>query len=290
MTQNHYIQLPHRSVIEISGKDRKQFLQGLITNDMAFATQEHAIYALMLTPQGKCLYDFFILTNEEGYLLDVPAIHKDAILKKFAMYKLRSDVEMKDQSDRYTCAALFGDKIYDEIAKNQENNVKVFCKGIAYLDPRKEGFGARAIIETENNFQSFEAKDFSKATLDEYHSRRIEQVIPEADIDFISGEHFPLDFGLDHLHAISFEKGCYVGQEVTARVHHKSAPKRGIFKVKADSAIKATHGEPITVNGMKAGEICSVSGHIGLALLRKADIENVNKAELGGQAVTIIHT
>ena len=273
---NNYIHLSYRTVLKISGSDRKTFLQGIITNDINKVTNDNAIYALMLSPQGKILYDFFILESEDCYWLDIATIHKDAILKKFAMYKLRSDVEIIDQSDSYQSVALFGDGVSKEIEIGQSYNVKKFCKGNAYLDPRDNTFGARAIIETENNFQSFKAKEFSENDISLYEKKRIHAKIPEADIDFISGEAFPLDFGLDTLNAIDFKKGCYVGQEVTARVHHKSSPKKAVYKVTSESSIQEHVGEKITLNDNKVGILTSAFGCEGLALLRKSDVENTN--------------
>ncbi len=275
---NNYIHLSYRTVLKISGSDRKTFLQGIITNDINKVTDDNAIYALTLSPQGKVLYDFFILESENCYWLDIATIHKDAIIKKFSMYKLRSNVEIIDLSEDYQCAALFGNGVSKEIEIGQRYNAKKFCKGIAYLDPRDNRFGARAIIETENNFQSFKAKEFSEADLGLYEKNRIDAKIPEADIDFISGEAFPLDFGLDKLNAIDFKKGCYVGQEVTARVHHKSSPKKAVYKVTSESSIQEHVGEKITLNDNKAGILTSAFECEGLALLRKSDVENATIA------------
>lgn len=288
MTKNLYIPLPHRTAIRISGSDRATFLQGLISNNIEKASDTQAIYALMLTPQGKFLYDFFIVTQDESHLLDIPAAHKDTILKKLKMYKLRSDVIIEDLSDTHECSALLGENVWAEIEEKTAGLIHGFCKGVAYSDPRSTKLFARSFIEKENHYQSFEAKEFSKGNIEDYERLRITAAIPSADEDMISEKSFPLDFGFDKLGAIDFNKGCYVGQEVTARMHHRSDLKKALYQVKTDTASSLpASGSAVTADGHKLGELRSSVGHIGLALLRKEEVDKYINTPTHSDGITI---
>lgn len=288
VNQNIYIPLAHRAVIKISGNDAATFLQGLITNDIHKATEQNPLYALMLTPQGKYLYDFFIAKRDGEYFLDVSSTYKNDIIKRLSMYKLRSDVAISDISTQYECAILMGEALTKEIDNDEKGSIRPFCKGTAYIDPRNPQLGARAFIERENHYQSFEAKEFSAADISTYEEARISLAIADGDHDMISGESFPLDFGMDTLGAIDFKKGCYVGQEVTARVHHKSSPKKAIYRVRSVAGNLPQAGTAISYDGKKLGELRSAIEKNGLALLRKDDVKTIDAAKADNIDITIL--
>jgi folate-binding protein YgfZ len=242
----------------------------------------------MLTPQGKFLYDFFIIESDNSFMLDIPLVHKEAILKKFAMYKLRSDVLIEDISTFYQCAILLGENIYSDIEKHKLGAVRSFCKGTAYLDPRSKNLFARAFIEAENHFQAFEAKGFIEGKEEEYDILRIANLVPDADKDMISGESFPLDFGMDRLGAIDFKKGCYVGQEVTARVHHKSSPKKAVYHLHADTTIPQNEKLVKNQENRQVGELLTYHETEALALLRKDMLEEQKTLLIGDTVLTVI--
>jgi tRNA-modifying protein YgfZ len=236
------ILLEDRGVIQITGTDATSFLQGLITNDINQASEDNLLYTAMLTPQGKFLFDFFILKTADGYLLDCYKPTIAALIKKLSIYKLRSDITIKNVSDVY---AVYSDS----------------ARGLP--DPRMPEFGRRLITGD---------KPETNAGFAAYEKRRIEAGLPES-ADFITEDDFPLQCNLEQLNGVNFNKGCYVGQEVTARTKYKGAIKYSFYKVSADTPLA------------KDGKILrSVHGNIGIAHL---PVTNDHNAEINGQTYKI---
>lgn len=192
------ILLKDRAILEISGPERKKFLQGLVTNDVEKASATNLIYTAMLNAQGRFLYDFFIFDNDEKLVLDCLAARRDEILKKLNFYKLRSQVEIK---------------------KNDELKVFSSHESKGFSDPRNQKLGFR--------FYGNEVGDNSN----EYHFKRISLKIPESENDLTYEKSFILEFGFDELNAIDYNKGCYVGQELTARTHYRGEIRKKIFHI-----------------------------------------------------------
>jgi folate-binding protein YgfZ len=289
MIDNIYSPLKDRSVISVSGDDAKDMLQNIISNDINKISDGSAIYAFLLTPQGKYLFDFFILFDAEKqrYLIDIHSDQKDEFLKKLKMYKLRSKVDILDLSDFYEVAQLVGDNIAKEIDTTKAGTSKSFCKGYAYIDPRSTELGVRSFIERENKFKSFETKEFSLGENANYISLRIENLIAEGAYDMIQEKSFPLQFGMRENNGVDFKKGCYVGQEVTARTHHMGKIRKKIYRVKSEDAI--AKGETIFDDeNRKIGITLTSLEQKSLALL---DIEATENAKLlkleAGQIINI---
>jgi len=251
-----HARLASRKVIEISGADRKHFLQGLITNDIEKVSPTHAIYALMLTPQGKFLFDFFIIEKGESFLLDVEAGKKEEILKKLKMYKLRSSIDIKETD--YNVFQIFSGDYPDVIVFN---------------DPRSAGIlGKRAFAKELRGTDKGEAY---------YDALRVEKVIPEGGKDLFAEKSFPLQNNMDEVGAIDYNKGCYVGQEVTARSKHRGVIRKRVQKFETSGAAKT--GDAIKIEGKQVGEILSVSGNKMLALVDFEELEKApGKAEANG--------
>lgn len=273
--------------MSVSGKDAENFLQGLISNDVRKASENKAVYALMLTPQGKFLYEFFISRMDEAFIVDCSLDQLPAIIKKLSMYKLRSDVVINDISEKYEVAALIGDRVLESIDENETG--RKFCKGIAYIDPRSPDIGARSVIERENNYQSFKAYEFSEGSFSDYETTRIEAGVPSGDSDLQPEKSFPHEFGMDDLNAIDYKKGCYVGQEVTARVHHKGTLRKKIYKVMAkDAPALPAYDTEISCDGAKAGFMLSSVGNKGLAQLQIDAVEKGGEFLAGGVGLEVI--
>jgi folate-binding protein YgfZ len=223
-----------RKVIRIGGEDRQKFLQDLVTNDIArLATG--LVYAALLTPQGKYLSDFFLTEHDDAILLDLPAVHAPAILQRLSMYKLRAAVTLEETSlavSRGTGPAPAG----------------------ALADPRHPSLGWRLYgAETTEDGTDWDAV-------------RVAHCIPEADIELIPNETYILEAGFDRLHGVDFKKGCYVGQEVTARMRHKTELRKGFATVLVEGT--APVGTPITRDGKAVGTLFTQSGGKGIAFLR----------------------
>jgi len=287
MTQNLYIPLNNRAVISITGADKKTFLQGIITNDINKLDEKNSIYALMLTPQGKFLYDFFISEREDLIFIDCAADKISEIRKKLSLYKLRSDVKIEDASETYEVVALIGDGVYKAVEDSTAGYTRKFCKGVAYIDPRSKNMFARSVIERENNYQSFIAYEFEKGELTAYEDVRIGEKIPEGGVDIIYGQDFPLDFGLDKIGAIDYKKGCYVGQEVTARVYHRGKIRKQLYLAKCPSALP--FGADVTSDEIKIGKtLSSTKTHI-ILLLNQEKVANLkNSCKVSDTDITLL--
>ncbi len=269
--ENKYIPLSTRSVLCISGEDAPHFLQGILTNDIALVNEKRAIYSLILTPQGKFLFEMFIAKRDDLYFIDCVTSQKAELLKKLKMYRLRSKVEIEDISDEYEAVALIGENVFSEVGNVSEaGSAKRFCKGVAYIDPRKKELFGRAIIERENHYQSFQSHDFVQGNESEYQQMRIENIVPDGEHDMVVEKSFPLRFNMAKLNAINFTKGCYVGQEVTTRIHHRGTIRQSIHCLKSDSDISNLKDKEIYLNDCKIGYITSSIAHMSLAMLENS--------------------
>jgi folate-binding protein YgfZ len=241
------IRLENRAVVEIGGPDARDFLQGIITNDIN-ALQEHgAIYAGLLTPQGKLLFDFFIIKTGNSYLFDVDAGQLPDFIKRLTFYKLRANVEISTLEKAAICTSL------DDKAQASEGV-------LVYPDPRYEKMGDRLMVR--------EARSGQCATnVHEWHAHRIHFGIPEAGYDFTYGNCFPHDIAMDQLNGIGFKKGCYVGQEVVSRMQHRGTARKRPMIVRSAEKLPESPTN-IEAQGVLIGQLRSVSDHSGLAEIR----------------------
>ena len=238
-----------RSLIQILGKDSSKFLQSIVTNDL-INCQKKLIYNAILTPVGKYLFDFFVLINSRDELIiDVKADKAKALCERLTLYKLRSDVEIK-QIDG-TVIIGFG--------KNPTGS---------FVDPRHEKLGWRKYIL--GNLNSSVPPPLDQTFL---NSLRVEYCIPETDIELISDQTYILEAGFERLNGVSFKKGCFVGQEVTARMKHKTILKKGLVKVQIIGDLGKV-GSRIEFQGKELGSVYTVSGGYALAFLRSNAPEN----------------
>jgi tRNA-modifying protein YgfZ len=236
--------LKERAVIAIGGEDAEQFLQGLISNDITKAGAEQWLYALMLTPQGKLLWDMFITIADNRYLVDVSRAQLAEALKKFKMYKLRAKVAIEDISADYM-VVVSPDTVMGLM-----------------IDPRKSELGYRGVVAT--NAAIAEAGS-------EYHLQRIMLKVVDMDCDLSPATFFPLELGMNELHAIDYNKGCYVGQEVTARTHHRGVVRKEVISVDlADESTIPERGSALEFEGRRATALGFI-GHKGLLLARKME-------------------
>lgn len=225
-----------RLVYRISGADRIRFLQGLVTNDVG-GLKDGMVYAALLTPQGKYLADFFLVPEADAVLLDVSAGLGPALVRRLAMYRLRADVRV------------------EETALKVSRGLGETPAG-AFADPRNPALGWRAYGGTVT-------AEIDPAT---WTALRVEHAIPESGVELVPEESYILEAGLDRLGGVSFRKGCYVGQEVTARMHHKTQLRKGLVRVAVEGA--APVGTEIEAEGKSVGTLYSQANGAGLAHLR----------------------
>ncbi|MGN6514606.1 MAG: CAF17-like 4Fe-4S cluster assembly/insertion protein YgfZ [Rhizomicrobium sp.] len=246
--------LEDRAIIALSGPDARSFLQGLITNDVDRLGPDKPLYAALLTPQGKVLFDFFLVDDGEGgILLDCWAPLHDALLKRLTMYRLRAKVQIAPRDDLAVFANWDGSML----------------PGISFADPRLAALGRRSIGPKADAANG-------------YLAHRLALGVPEG-ADFGSDKTFALDAGLDELHGVAFDKGCYVGQELTARMKHRGTARKRILPIESVDKSALTVGSAVRANGQAIGEVVSEYDSKGFGLVRldrlgDADISSVDAA------------
>jgi folate-binding protein YgfZ len=228
-------QLNDRAVISVSGQEARSFLQGLVTNDISKLSPDTPLYAALLTPQGKVLFDFLLCESEGTILVDCAAASAQTLLKRLTLYRLRAKVEL----------ALLQDVAI------------VWNDGNGWNDPRLPELGTRRVAEA----------NVSNAS-GEYLSRRLELGVPEG-ADLGSDKMFALDAGLEELHGVSFDKGCYVGQELTARMKHRGTARKRLLPISTlDGSDLPSSGSEVRSGSVALGEITSAYGGRGFATIR----------------------
>ena len=255
--------LPDRSVIEAAGEERVSFLQGLVTNDVDGLEKGAACFAGLLSPQGKILFDFFVINTGEAFLLDCPATAAGDLLKRLTFYKLRAKVSLSDVAAQWRVAAAWGEGAADALKANA---------AFSYRDPRWSGLGYRGLASVSANF----ALSFS-----DYEAMRVAAAIPEGGKDYAYGDAFPHEACFDLLNGVDFKKGCYVGQEVVSRMQHRGTARTRILAMSAQEPLPQG-GADILAEGFAVGRLGSVAGSRGIALAR---LDRVKGALSKGQAL-----
>ena len=235
-----------RTILCVSGPDAKSFLQNLVTNDVTKLSND-IIYSALLTPQGKLVTDFFLIESGQDILIDVNSQVSDALLKMLSLYKLRADVSI-EKTDLKVSTGI----------KNKPQK--------ALEDPRHPNMGWRYYSE----------KDISEKNID-WENLRIENLIPEFGKE-LSSDSYILEYGFEKLNGVDFKKGCYVGQEVTARMKHKSTLRKGLTIVETKGSVPLD--TPIYANDKIVGKVFSSTSSRALAYLR---FELATKKMLAGE-------
>ena len=275
--------LADRSLLALSGADARPFVQGLISNDIEKVTATHAIYATLLTPQGKFLHDFFVVALGGALLFDCEGPRRADLERRLAFYRLRADVTVEARDDAYLVAALFGDGALAALGLDaSEGSAAPFAAGVVYTDPRLSAAGARAILPREGAEEALEAAGFARAAAEDYDRLRLAHGLPDGSRDMLVDKGFVLENGLEALNGVDFDKGCYVGQELTARTKHRGTIRKGLYRVHIDGPAPEP-GAPVTLDGRDAGEMRSSRDGAGLALLR---IELADQAASSGTPLT----
>jgi len=254
MKKDQVVILEKRGVILISGDDAKDFLQNIITNDITKVSNKNSIYAALLTPQGKYLNDFFIIENQNGYLLDCAENSAEELIKNLSKYKLRSRVEIEDLSSKFVIGIISYEK-FEELQKSIEvkENTIYYRQTHIYLDPRHKELGARMISNLEKLYLTIKKLNLKIVDTSEYYSLAHSFGIPEKGHINLKDQLFGLEANFEHLKAIDFKKGCYVGQENTARMKLKNKLRRRLLPL--SSTEKLNIGDELTYNDIKIGKI-----------------------------------
>jgi hypothetical protein len=255
MSSPSYALLPHRSVIAVAGPDRAEFLQGLISNDTTKVGPGKAVWAALLTPQGRFLNDMFVVEDGAGtFLLETERERAPALAKKLKMYTLRSKVTVEDRTDSMEVAVVSG---------ADAEKILPVAGATAFVDPRLPELGVRVLAPTG---QTATLLGLSEAPLAEYEALRLRLGVPDGSRDLTVEKALLLESGFDELHGVDWQKGCYMGQELTARTKYRGLIKRRLFPVKVEGPLPPS-GTPIQRDGKEVGEIRSGAGDRALAML-----------------------
>lgn len=271
MSSRHFAVLPQRAVLAVEGADRSAFLQGLISNDIAKANPERAIYAGLLTAQGRFLHDFCIAASGEAFWLDAEATRVDDLKRRLTLYKLRAKVVLTPRAD-LCVVALWGDGAAAALGLRAEAGLaRAFEGGVAFADPRLAALGLRAIVP-QPAVAAIEQAGFVTSSPDMYAQHRMRMGVPEGSHDLPVEKALLLENGFDELNGVDWQKGCYVGQEVTARMKYRALVKRRLVPATIAGAAPAP-GTPVMIGDQEAGEIRSAVDGVALALLRVDSFE-----------------
>jgi len=236
--ETFFVKLQDRGLIHIEGEDRHDFLQNLVSNDVGLLKSQRSVYACLLTAQGKFLHDFFIQEGNGVLLLDCEGgARAQDLYKRLNLYRLRAKVQISVE-ERHPVYAVFGSQL-----------------GVP--DPRHWQMGSRVFEKPQ---------DMSEQPFAEWDRQRILLTIPDGSRDMQVEKSTLLECNIDRLNGICFKKGCYVGQELTARMHHRGLAKKHLYTIEGRAI--PSPGEDITVDGKLIGEMRSLCGNTGLALLR----------------------
>ena len=224
--------LEDRGILFIQGKDAKEFLQNIITNDINKVNETNSCFASLLTPQGKYLFDFLIIKHKNGYFVDCEKLQIENLYNQFNLYKLRSEIEILNLSNEFVVAALSNKKFLEfEGAKNFPGLTIKYREDPVFLDPRKKELGARIIINLEKLYLSLKKLDLNASNADEYYKFSHEIGIPQKNTDQLKNKIFGIECNFEELNGIDFKKGCYVGQENTARIKLKNKLSRRLLPI-----------------------------------------------------------
>ena len=247
-----FVTLKNRGLISISGEDRHAFLQSLVTNDVTKVKTDGAVYACLLTPQGKFLHDFFIFEDGDRLCLDCEGGDRaEDLAKRLNIYKMRRDVEVSLETDVWIFSIL-SSRRRPGSKTNEQKDSGLRRNDMEWKDPRHSTMGFRTLKKPDLPEQPFEIWD----------ERRIRLTIPDGSRDMIPEKSTLLECGIDKLNGIDVDKGCYIGQELTARMHYRGLVKKRLYTVEG----KGIHDLP---------DLRSTCGDVGIALIRDKDLNNL---------------
>ena len=269
MAAKRYLALDDRALIRIAGEGARQFLQDLISNDIDKLGPATAIHAALLTPQGKYLHDFFAFEHAAAIYLDCEAERRDDLTRRLKRYRLRLKIDITDD-DTLSTFALTGD--------GAREMAGMFAGGIVYADPRLAELGARAALP-DGGAVALQAAGFEPMARDDYERLRIGQGVPDGSKDLVVEKALLLESGFEELAGVDFDKGCYVGQEVTARMKHRGLVRKRLLPVEIDGPAP-TPGTAVVRGEVTVGELRTSIGGRGLALLRLEDAERATAGEV----------
>ena len=280
--------LQDRGILAVSGADRRSFLQGLVSNDVEKLAAGRAIYAALLTAQGKYLHDFIMVEQGEAIWLDAEAARLADLKRRLSMYRLRAKIEIAELPE-FMVAAIFGNGALPAVGLPDEpGSVRSWQGGIALVDPRLAALGARIVLPRDDMRAALGAGGINEADFAAYDRHRLALGIPDGSRDLVPEKSILLESGFDELNGVDWQKGCYVGQELTARTKYRGLIKKRLFPVRIDGP-PPEPGTMVTHCGKDAGEMRSSRDEAGLALLRLVEVAAGDSLSAGAATLSPMH-
>ena len=246
--------LKDRGIISVLGKDSKEFLQNIITNDINIVNKDNSIFSGIFTPQGKYLYEFFIVKSNNGYFLDCSEEFVGELKVFLEKYKLNSDVEIKDISGEYVVGIISNEK-FEEIKKeeNKTSQTIIYRSSPFFQDPRSKKLGSRVLSNLEKLYLTIKKLSLKIEDGSDYFNNAHEAGIPIKNLKKLQNNLFGLEANFEELSAIDFKKGCYIGQENTARMKLKNKLRKKLLPIVSKENLKI--GSEITLDGNQIGKL-----------------------------------
>jgi folate-binding protein YgfZ len=275
--KNVYI-LNDRAILYVNGEDAKEFLQNLISNDVSKVSDTNSCFTSLLSPQGKFLFEFIIIKHKSGYIIDCEKPQVDELFKQLSVYKLRSKVEILNLSNEFVVAAFSHEKFLTfEEAQDVAGFTLKYREDPIFLDPRNKQLGARLIINLEKLYLSLKKLGLQDSSLQDYYSHCHKLGIVPKDLNKLQNKLFGIECNYEELNGIDFKKGCYVGQENTARIKLKNKLSKRLLPINSVQG-ELTEGESIYHKEKEIGKVL-IEKDYPFALIKFRDInfnENID--------------
>jgi folate-binding protein YgfZ len=283
MPDTSFVVLEDRGVLAVSGPDRRSFLQGLVSNDVEKIAADRAVYAALLTAQGKYLHDFIMIEHGEAIWIDAEAARLADLKRRLSLYRLRAKVAIEERPD-LAVAAIFGDRSLGALGLPEEPGAaRAERDGAMTVDPRLAALGARAILPRDRIRPALAARGLAETDFAAYDRHRLALGVPDGSRDLVMEKSILLESRFEELHGVDWQKGCYIGQELTARTKYRGLIKKRLYPVRIEGPTPEP-GAIVTLDGRDAGEMRSSRDGIGLALLRLEAIET-SQPLVAGEAI-----
>ena len=291
MDKNEVITLEDRGFIQVTGAEAKDFLQNIVTNDVEKVTDSSSVFSSILTPQGKYLFEFFILKLKDSYLLECEKESTEEIIKIFNYYKLRSKVDFINLNKEYSASVISLEKFWEIDSSNSSKGKTInYEDGLIYIDPRNDKLGAKIISKIETVQIKIKKLNLNFADKNKYYKNCFELGIAQINLKNLKDKIFGIENNLDELNGIDFKKGCYVGQENTSRIKLRNKLRRRILPVQKISG-EISENDIIKYKDLEIGKIMiSKPYSFGLIKIVDPDIKEFNNIDLvcGNSKIKII--
>ena len=291
MEKDQIILLEDRGLISVSGEDAKNFMQNITTNDLEKVSSSDTIFSALLTPQGKYLFEFFIIQSESGYFLDCDNKFTNEIIKYLSKFKLKSKIEIRDVSIEHVIGIISAEKFLEiKKTENKTSDTIKFRDSPIFLDPRNKKLGARIVSSLEKLHLTIKKLNLKIVESNIYFKKAHSLGIPIKGVENLKDQLFGLEANFEELKAIDFKKGCFIGQENTARMKLKNKLRRKLLAIQARGEIEI--GDEISFNKSKVGKVL-INKPYSFALIKLFDPDFIifknKELECGNLKVKIVN-